>query len=105
MLMMAAMATTVFVGITLLGHAYGVLPSEQETVVSQIARGVFGGRGVPYYLVQAARTLILMNAHRKPRARPRCDLIGIDLGFRCSQTDHLNARSRTLIRQERPRLS
>jgi hypothetical protein len=62
MLMMAAMATTVFVGITLLGHAYGVLPSEQETVVSQIARGVFGGRGVPYYLVQAARTLILVLA-------------------------------------------
>jgi amino acid transporter len=62
MLMMAVLSITMFVGITLLAHAYHVLPSEQETVVSQIARGVFGGRGVPYYLVQAATMLILVLA-------------------------------------------
>jgi len=62
MLMMAALSITMFMGITLLAHAYHVLPSEQETVVSQIARGVFGGRGVPYYLVQAATMLILVLA-------------------------------------------
>jgi Amino acid permease len=33
-----------------------------ETVVSQLARGVFGGRGVAYYAVQAATTLILVLA-------------------------------------------
>ncbi len=53
MVMMAVLSITMFVGITLLAHAYHVIPSEQETVVSQIARGVFGGRGWPYYLVQA----------------------------------------------------
>ena len=62
MLMMAVLSITMFVGITLLAHAYHVMPSEQETVVSQIARGVFGGRGVPYYLVQAATMLILVLA-------------------------------------------
>jgi amino acid transporter len=62
MLMMAALSITMFTGITLLAHAYHVSPSEQETVVSQIARGVFGGRGVPYYLVQIATMLILVLA-------------------------------------------
>jgi amino acid transporter len=62
MLMMAVLSITMFVGITLLAHAYQVMPSEQETVVSQIARGVFGGRGVPYYIVQAATMLILVLA-------------------------------------------
>jgi amino acid transporter len=62
MVMMAVLAITMFTGITLLAHAYQVIPSDQETVVSQIARGVFGGRGVPYYLVQVATMLILVLA-------------------------------------------
>jgi amino acid transporter len=62
MLTMAALAIVMFTGITLLGHAYQIVPSDQETVVSQIARGVFGGRGLPYYLVQAATMLILVLA-------------------------------------------
>ena len=62
MLTMAALSITMFLGITLLAQAYQVMPSEQETVVSQIARGVFGGRGVPYYVLQAATTLILVLA-------------------------------------------
>ena len=43
-------------------HAYHVVPSETETVVSQLARGVFGGRGVAYYAVQAATMMILVLA-------------------------------------------
>ena len=62
MLMMAILSITMFLGITLLAHAYHVLPSEQETVVSQLARGVFGERGLPYYAVQAATMLILVLA-------------------------------------------
>lgn len=62
MLMMAALSIAMFTGITLLAHAYEVIPSNRETVVSQIARGVFGSRGVPYYLVQAATMLILVLA-------------------------------------------
>jgi amino acid transporter len=59
---MAVMSITMFVGITLLAHAYGVVPSEDETVVSQIARATFGGRGVAYYLVQAGTMAILVLA-------------------------------------------
>ncbi len=62
MITMAVLSITMFIGITLLGHAYHVIPSEQETVVSQIARGVFGGRGWPYYMVQASTMLILVLA-------------------------------------------
>jgi amino acid transporter len=62
MVMMAVLSITMFIGITLLAHAYHVIPSEQETVVSQIARAVFGGRGWPYYVVQAGTMLILVLA-------------------------------------------
>ena len=51
-----------FVGITMLAHVYHVVPIETETVVSQIARGTFGGRGAPYYGVQLATMLILVLA-------------------------------------------
>jgi hypothetical protein len=62
MVMMAVLSITMFLGLTVLAELYQIVPSEQETVVSQIARGVFGGRGVPYYLVQAATMLILVLA-------------------------------------------
>jgi amino acid transporter len=62
MLMMAVLAITMFLGITFLAHAFHVMPSEQETVISQLARGVFGDRGFPYYAVQAATMLILVLA-------------------------------------------
>ncbi len=62
MLMMAVLSITMFLGITLLAQSYHIVPSEQETVVSQLARGVFGTRGVAYYAVQAATMLILVLA-------------------------------------------
>jgi amino acid transporter len=62
MLMMVVLSITMFLGITLLAHAYAITPSEQETVVSQLARGVFGSRGIAYYAVQAGTMLILVLA-------------------------------------------
>jgi amino acid transporter len=62
MLMMAVLSITMFLGITLLAQSYHVLPSDHETVVSQLARGVFGYRGVAYYAVQTATMLILVLA-------------------------------------------
>ena len=59
---MAVTSIAMFVGITLLAHAYGIIPSETETVVSQIARNAFGGRSLFYYGVQAATMLILVLA-------------------------------------------
>jgi amino acid transporter len=60
--LMAVLAITMFGGISFLAHAYQIVPSETETVVSQIARGVFGGRNVAYYVVQGATMLILVLA-------------------------------------------
>jgi len=48
-----------FLGISLLGAALHVVPHEQETVLSQIARAVFGGRNVAYFILQTATMLIL----------------------------------------------
>jgi amino acid transporter len=62
MLMMAVLSITMFLGITLLSQAYRIIPSETETVVSQLARGVFGDRGLAYYFVQAATMAILVLA-------------------------------------------
>jgi amino acid transporter len=59
---MAGLCVALFSGTTLLVHAYGVLPREGETVVSQLARAVFDGRGVGYYAVQSATALILVLA-------------------------------------------
>jgi amino acid transporter len=59
---MAVMAITMFMGVTLLAQAYHVIPSETETVLSQLARGIFGGRGVPYYFLQTGTMLILVLA-------------------------------------------
>jgi amino acid transporter len=62
LVMMAALGVTMFVGLTLLAHAYQIVPSDKETVVSQLARGVFGGRNLLYYSVQGATMLILILA-------------------------------------------
>jgi amino acid transporter len=62
LVIMAGLCVSLFLGTTLLAHAYHVLPSEQETVVSQLARAVFGGRGTWYYAIQAGTMLILVLA-------------------------------------------
>src|SRR5580765_1746728 len=58
---MAALAITMFIGITVLAHAYGVIPSASESGVSQLGRAIFGN-GAVYYLIQAATMLILVLA-------------------------------------------
>ena len=50
-----------FLGITYLAYDFGVIPGGDETVVSKIARRVWGD-GIPYYAVQASTLLILVLA-------------------------------------------
>ena len=59
---MAALAISMFVGITVLAHAYHVMPSLKESGVSQLGRAIFGGGTAAYYLLQVATTLILVLA-------------------------------------------
>ncbi len=58
---MAAILGVLFLGITRLASTLGVIPSGEETVVSQVARGLFGN-GLFYYLIQGSTTLILVLA-------------------------------------------
>jgi amino acid transporter len=50
-----------FIGITYLAYDLGIVPREHETVISQIARHVFGG-GLVYYEIQLVTMLILLLA-------------------------------------------
>lgn len=58
---MALILGTLFIGITFLAHKFEIVPSVNETVVSQIARIVFDN-GPAYYVVQIATLLILLLA-------------------------------------------
>jgi amino acid transporter len=58
---MAVLAIVMFIGITVLAHAYQVIPSAAESGVSQLGRAIFG-ESLTYYLIQAATTLILVLA-------------------------------------------
>ena len=58
---MAVILGTLFLGITVLARGLGVIPGEDETIVSQIARSLFGD-GLFYFLIQGSTTLILVLA-------------------------------------------
>ena len=62
LLVMIACAVFCFMGVTLLAHAFHVVPATEETVISQLNRAIFGGRGTAYFVIQAATTMILVLA-------------------------------------------
>jgi amino acid transporter len=58
---LGAILISLFMGITLLAYRFGIVPRPEETVVSQLAREIFGG-GLLYYEIQAVTMLILVLA-------------------------------------------
>jgi hypothetical protein len=93
LLIMAAILLTMFLGISVLASALHVAPHEQETVVSQIARAVFGGRNVAYYTLQIATMLILVLAANTSYADfPRLASILARDGFAPAQFMHRGDR-------------
>jgi amino acid transporter len=62
LLWMAGILATLFLSISFLSTHIGAVPSESETVISQLGRTVFDGRGLPYLLVIIATTVILIMA-------------------------------------------
>ncbi|MBI3945840.1 MAG: APC family permease [Armatimonadetes bacterium] len=69
MLWMAGLLLTLFTGITVLARAYAITPDVTggghgvgETVVSQVAAAVWGGKNIPYLFVQFATMAILIVA-------------------------------------------
>jgi len=59
---MAFILATLFLGITFLSTQIQAIPSEEETVISQLARTVYDRRGILYLMTITATTVILVMA-------------------------------------------
>ena len=59
---MSLVLGSLFLGISFLAKEIGVIPSEGETVISQLARTIFAGRGSLYLMLIGATTVILIMA-------------------------------------------
>ena len=59
---MGVFLVTFFTGATFLAIRFGIVPVENESVISQTARLAFGGQNVFYYVLQASTALILVLA-------------------------------------------
>ena len=59
---MAFILGFLFIGISFLTKQIHAVPSEAETVISQLARTIFNGQGIPYLMIIVATTVILILA-------------------------------------------
>ena len=93
LLWMSGILGTLFLGITFLAGQIGVVPSEAESVVSQLVRTIYEGRGLLYSLTIASTTIILIMAANTAFADfPRLGaLIGAD-GFLPRQLAYRGSR-------------
>ncbi|HCE18568.1 MAG TPA: permease [Anaerolinea thermolimosa] len=62
LLWMSGILATLFLGISFLSGKIGAIPSERETIISQLARTVFDGTGPLYLAVIAGTSIILILA-------------------------------------------
>jgi amino acid transporter len=62
LLWMAFILGVLFMGISFLTREINAVPSESETVISQLARTIFNGQGILYLLVIVGTTVILILA-------------------------------------------
>ena len=93
LLWMALILATLFLGISFLAWPIGALPSEKETVISQIARTAFGGRGPLYLAAIGATTLILIMAANTAYAGfPRLSALQAEDGFLPRQLTYRGSR-------------
>jgi hypothetical protein len=90
---MAGILAALFLGITYLAGQIAAIPSEAETVISQIARTAFGGRGPLYLGTIAATTLILiMAANTAYNGFPRLAALQAGDGFLPRQLTYRGSR-------------
>jgi len=62
LIIMALILGSMMLSITFLANQIGVMPSEEETVISQLARTIFQDRGILYLGAISATTIILVMA-------------------------------------------
>jgi len=90
---MAVILGLLFLGITYLTVHVGALPSEAETVISQLFRTVFDGRGAFYLMAIAATTVILiMAANTSFAGFPRLSALVAGDGFLPRQFTYRGSR-------------
>jgi amino acid transporter len=93
LLWMAGILGAFFLGISYLVVPIGAVGSESETVISQLARTVFGGRGVLYLMAIGATTLILiMAANTAYNGFPRLSALQAEDGFLPRQLTYRGSR-------------
>lgn len=83
LLWMALILATIFLGVTYLAGKFHIIPvlDGSETVISQVASGVFG-RGFFYYYIQATTALILVvAANTSFNGFPRVSLLMAEDGY------------------------
>ncbi len=90
---MSAVLGVLFLGITLLAGRIGAVPSEAETVISQLARTAYAGRGILYLAIISATTLILIMAANTSFADfPRLSALAAGDGFLPRQLTYRGSR-------------
>ena len=90
---MSAILGSLFLGIGFLAGPIGAVPSEYETVISQLARTAFGGQGVFYLCAIAATTVILIMATNTSFAGfPRLSALMAEDGFLPRQLAYRGSR-------------
>ncbi len=90
---MACILGSMMLGITFLAHQIGALPSEHETLISQLARTIFNDRGIFYIGTIAATTVILVMAANTAFADfPRLSAIAAKDGFLPRQLTYRGSR-------------
>lgn len=62
LVVMSTMLISLFIGITLVANVIHAIPSETETIISQMGRTVYGSGSIFYLLLQAGTALILLMA-------------------------------------------
>jgi amino acid transporter len=93
MVWMSTLLGVLFVGITYLLGAIGAVPSESETVISQLARTTFGNRGLLYLGTITATTIILVLATNTAFADfPRLSAIIAEDGYMPRQLSYRGSR-------------
>ncbi len=90
---MGTILSTLFLGISFLTKNVGAVPSEQETVISQLARTIFNGRDIFYILLIAATSIILVLAANTAFAGfPRLGALAAQDGFLPRQLTYRGSR-------------
>ncbi len=91
--MMAGILGSLLLGLTLLAHWTGAIPSEGETIVSQVARTIYGSRGPLYLGLISATTIILVMAANTAYADfPRLGALHAGDGFLPRQLTYRGSR-------------